>query len=90
MENTEEGAVDIYPSESLAILYKKGEEKSIQIQVEVEELQAPLTQGQIVGKIIVETPAGQQSVALEVREEIEVKSIKGGAGRILRIWLFGL
>lgn len=90
LENTEEGAVDIYPSESLAILYKKGEEKSIQIQVEVEELQAPLTQGQIVGKIIVETPAGQQSVALEVREEIEVKSIKGGAGRILRIWLFGL
>ena len=90
LENTEEGVVDIYPSEDMAILYKKGEENLIRIQVEIEEFQPPLVQGQIVGKIIAETPGGQQSVALEVREEVKVRSIKGGAGRILRIWLFGL
>ena len=74
----------------MTILYKKGEENLIRIQVEIEEFQPPLVQGQIVGKIIAETPGGQQSVALEVREEVKVRSIKGGAGRILRIWLFGL
>ena len=90
VKGAENEEVDVYPSEDLSILYQKGEENDIQIQVEMDELILPLTQGQIVGKIIVNTPAGRQSVALEIRQDIDSKSIKGSAGKILRIWLFGL
>ena len=88
LEDAEPGSVELYPSEDLAILYRKGEEKSIRTQVEIDEgLAPPICPGQIAGRIVVDAGGTQYSVALEAREAVEQKSLKNALGRILRIWL---
>ena len=88
LENADPGSVDLYPSEDLAILYRKGEEKSIRTQVEIDEgLAPPICLGQIAGRIVVDAGGTQYSVALEAREAVEQRSLRSAFGRILHIWL---
>ncbi len=80
--------MDIYTKMDLAILYKKGEEEQIITTVEMDELEAPLAKGTIVGRILVTTPSGDFSVALAAGEDVARKTISTEISRILLLWLF--
>ncbi len=89
VEGGVESEVDLYAKEDLCVLYKKGEESSVEIITEIEKLVAPIEKGRIVGKVIVNTPLGRMSVALAVGDDVRKQSFSTDLSRILEIWLFG-
>ena len=78
---------DVYPAEDLILLYRKGEEQRITVEVEMDVHELPLEAGQIVGRILVNSTEGTNSVALAIEEDIDRNTYWKNCQSILRIWL---
>lgn len=89
VEGGTQAQVDLIAKADLSILYKKGEEANIGTTVEIDELVAPLSTGDVVGKIIVNTTDGETTIALAVAQDVGQKSFMAGIKRIARIWVCG-
>lgn len=82
--------VDICASRDLILLIKKEHEQGITKNLEIGELFAPLSKGDVVGSMTVTLPDGEKhSIDLVVCEDVEASSIMSGIKRLTHMWLFG-
>ena len=89
IENGSAKEVDLYATQDLALLLKKGEEANVSKRIDLPEtLIAPLTAGQVVGKLVVTLPNGEEkAVDLAVKDEVSEMTFSSCMGRIIRNWL---
>lgn len=82
--------IDIYAREDLTVLVEKGAEQQIKKEIEVDELCAPIADGQTVGKMKVTLPSGAtREVELVVKGGYTEVSFGTSMSRILGNWLHG-
>lgn len=69
-------AIDVFPTRDLEVLVTKNHEVDSSIQTNINEINAPLKKGEIVGEMTVNINGENHTIMLEIREDIEELTVR--------------